>query len=137
MIRAHVLLCDYADVPPNNKLYISGAGISRVPVGFPTSLAILIYIPWDQTNTAMDYSLHLESADGSRQLHTASGEARNIEIGGQIEVGRPTGAPPGVPLEVPRAIRVPPLDLAPGRYMWRLTIAGETHDFWTASFALE
>lgn len=134
-MQAHVLLCDHAQVA-GNKLFISGAGISNVPIGSPTSVAVLIYVPWDQANTRIPYTLHLETSDGVKDLPSLEGPAVRMELGGQIEVGRPVGATPGIPLEVPVAINVPVLALAPGRYMWRLTIDGEHNELWTAGVNL-
>ena len=134
-MQAHVLLCDHAQVA-GNKLFISGAGISNIPVGVSTSLAVLIYVPWDQANTQIPYTLHLETSDGVTDLPSPDGSTARIELGGQIEVGRPPGAIPGIPLEVPVAIGVPPLALNPGRYMWRLTIEGFENELWTAGFNL-
>lgn len=135
MMRAVVLLCDHAQVA-DNKLFISGAGISRVSQNAPTSLALIIYVPWDQSNTQIPYSLHLETSDGVRDLPSQSGESLRIELAGAVEVGRPAGVTPGVPLEVPLGMGVAPIPLQPGRYMWRLTIGGVTHDSWTAAFEL-
>ena len=60
-MQAHVLLCDHAQVA-GNKLFISGAGISNIPVGVSTSLAVLIYVPWDQANTQIPYTLLLATS---------------------------------------------------------------------------
>jgi len=43
-----------------------------------------------------------------------------------MEVGRPAGVAKGSPLQLPLAINIPPLALAPGkRYVWEARIEGE------------
>lgn len=133
MMQAHVLLCDHAQVA-DGKLFISGAGISVIPRGIPTAIALLIHVPWDRANTQIPYTLHVENSDGSTDLVAEDDGPARIEISGQFEVGRPPGLTRGTSLDLPAAISVPPLDLSAGRYMWRLTIAGETNESWTASF---
>lgn len=134
-MQIHVLLCDHAQVA-SNKLFIAGAGISNVPIGSPTSIAVLIYVPWDLANKRIPYTLHLETSDGLKDLPSLEGEVAHLEVTGGIEVGRPVGAMPGIPLEVPVAINIPGLALSPGRYMWRFTIDGEQNELWTAGFTL-
>lgn len=133
--RAHVLLCDHAQVA-EGKLFINGAGISNVPVGVPTGVAILIYVPWDQTDREIDYLLQLETADGETELRRLDGNQGRFDISGRFEVHRPPHATHGSPLELPLAINVPPLDLVPGRYMWRLRLDGKYDEMWTAGFNL-
>ena len=42
---------------------------------------------------------------------------------------------PGTPLDVPFAMNLGPLMIAPGaRYEWRLTINGEEHEDWRLAF---
>lgn len=133
-MRAHVLLCDHAQVE-NNKLFISGAGISRLSMGAPMSLAVLIYVPWDLTNQRISARIDLEDADGRQVfLPTDDGNSTPLVVEHSFEVGRPVGVPAGADLEVPFALNAGPLRLHPGRYQWRLTINGEVSYNWTASF---
>ena len=50
-----------------------------------------------------------------------------VAFGGEFEVGRPRGLKPGTPLDFPVAVNSTPLPLEPGRYEWRLTIDGDSH----------
>ncbi len=51
-------------------------------------------------------------------------------------MGRPTGLTPGTSLDATVAINVGPLPLPPGgRYMWRLSIDGETRVDWQVAFS--
>lgn len=136
-MRTHVLLCDHAQIE-NNKLFISGAGISNIGPGSTTALAILIYIPWTETNRPVPYTVTLETEDGRTDLPSLLEDKPfvQIEMRGHVEVGRPSGAVVGAPLEAPIAIGIAPLPVQPGRYVWRLAIDNETHPDWTATFTI-
>ena len=59
-----------------------------------------------------------------------------IEVRGDFEVGRPPGVPMGASLDVPIAVNLPPLPVAPGnRYEWRLTVDGEAREGWGVAFS--
>ena len=134
-MKAHVLLCDHAQVEAG-KLFISGAGIANIPRGAATAVAILIFVPWNVTNREIPYVLTLVDDDGNSNLPTASGDSINIKIDGVIEVGRPPGATAGVPIEVPLAVNVGGIELMAGRYSWQLSIDGEVDEDWCANFRL-
>ena len=69
-------------------------------------------------------------------LETEAEGAQPVVIEGAFEVGRPPGIKPGVPIDVPLAINVGALPLAPGgRYEWRLSIDGESHEDWRLAFS--
>lgn len=60
------MLCDHAQVA-DGKLFINGGGISRffgpgLPPG--TSIALLLLVPWEQTNAPIELDLQLLTADG-------------------------------------------------------------------------
>ncbi len=58
-----------------------------------------------------------------------------LEGRGDFQVARPASAPEGTPADVAMAINLMPLQLAPGaRYIWRLTVDGESHEDWALSF---
>ncbi len=71
---AKVLLCDFAEVS-GGKLFITGAGISLLASGSPTApypvnicLAILVSIPWTETDTPHVMTVELVSeAAGAQQ----------------------------------------------------------------------
>jgi hypothetical protein len=71
---AKVMLCDFAEVS-GNKLFITGAGISLLASGattapFPVniSLAILVSIPWTETDSQHVLTIELVSeATGAQQ----------------------------------------------------------------------
>ena len=135
-IRVQVLLCDHAQVEAG-KLFVLGAGISTVGSGAPTSIGVLVYVPWDLTNSEIPYRLQLETQDGQTQLPLVDGLTASVELAGALTVGRPAGALEGVPIQVPIAFSFGPFqDLAAGRYVWRLSLSEETDADWTAAFNL-
>ena len=70
---AKVLLCDFAEVS-GGKLFITGAGISLVASSSPqppyqvnVCLAILVSIPWNETDTEHHLTIELVSEAGGAQ----------------------------------------------------------------------
>src|SRR5215213_820082 len=113
------------------KLYILGGGWNvsgRAPFG----IALLIEVPWTEANRGHRWELHLQTEDG--EAVSPPGSIEPVMVGGDFEVGRPAGVPPGTPFNVPVAINSGPLPLDPGRYSWRLMIDGESDEDWYLSF---
>ena len=132
-----MLLADYA-VVSDGKLTIVGGGWSQTgPEPAPFGNALLIQVPWDQSNTVHAFAVQLLDADGEPVvLETDDDEDQPVAFGGDFEVGRPPGLKPGTPLDFPVAMNSTPLPLEPGRYEWRLTIDGESHQDWTLAFTV-
>ena len=129
-MKLTMLLADAAQVA-EGKLYILGGGWSMTgPPEVPSAIAIKIEVPWDQANRQHHFLLELFDADG--QTVKMGNDA--VRIQGQFETGRPAGLAPGTPLDVPLAISIGPLSLAPGRYAWRCSVDGETHEDWEIYF---
>jgi hypothetical protein len=134
-MRVTMLLADSVQAV-GGKLYILGGGWSITGPPTPCGIAILIEVPWDQTNQKHPWKLELLDSDGQPVLvETPVGEQRLV-FEGEVEVGRPPGLRPGTPIAVPLAINLQPIPLAPGtRFEWRFTIDGETDDNWRLTFA--
>ena len=131
-MRAWMMLADAVQAV-EGKLYILGGGwivSGRAPFG----IALLIEVPWTQANRGHRWQLSLETEDGQPVPFPESGSIEPVVVGGDFEVGRPAGVPPGSPFNVPVAINSGPMPLAPGRYTWRLVIDGETDEDWYLSF---
>jgi hypothetical protein len=122
------------------KLYILGGGWSVTgPEPTPMALAIKIGVPWDQANRRHQFKIMLLGEDGERPqiLEPATGQpqAVDFEFGGDLEVGRPPGLPPGTEIDAAMAVTLAPIPLIPGRgYVWRLEINGESKDHWQLAF---
>lgn len=130
------MLCDHA-VVAEGKLYVNGGGWTFTgPAPSPSAIAILIDVPWNQTNQKVAFALRLNGADGEPVMQPGPMGNMPIEVGGEFEVGRPVGLAQGTPITVPLAINIPPLLLTPGqRFSWDLTIDGESHQDWHLAFS--
>lgn len=116
-----LLLCDFAEVL-NGKIYIMGAGWDRVMGGMPinAALAILIQVPWEQTNQRHSIAMRLVTEDGAPVVVNDE----PVVGGGEFEIGRPPGSTPGATSAVPLASRFPTVVFAPGRYRVEIEIDG-------------
>jgi hypothetical protein len=132
-----MMLCDHAQVA-EGKLFISGGGWSVTgPLPSPSALALKIEVPWDQANTPIKFALELVDQDGKPVQQQGPLGLQPLRLEGQVEVGRPPGLMPGTPLDVPLAIGVGALPLAPGgRFTWRLELNGRTEESWQLSFSV-
>ncbi len=131
-----MMLADHAQAA-EGKLNIIGGGWNVTgPEPGPFAIAILFEVPWDRANEEHRFLLELVDQDGVAVLvETVDGEAP-LTIEGQFEVGRPPGLKPGTSLAFPLALNMGPQPLAPGgRYEWRLTVDGESHEDWRLVFA--
>ncbi len=132
-----MLLCDAAEAI-NGKLYILGGGWSVTgPAPAPSSLAIRVEVPWTDANRRIPVRVELVTQDGDPvTIDDPLGNAQPIMASLEMEVGRPAGVIPGTPLDATVAFGIPPLPLATGsRYVWRLTIDGESKPHWQAAFS--
>jgi hypothetical protein len=133
--RVTMMLCDHAQVA-EGKLYISGGGwsVTTTPTR-PSSVAVLLQVPWTQANRKIDIKLRLVGSDGEPVTQpNATGQTAPVEIAGNFEVGRPAGLPEGTLLDAPLAITIPPLLLQEGRYVWELWLDGENREDWQVAF---
>lgn len=130
-----MLLCD-AVQEANGKLFILGGGwtyIGPAPEVGPMGIAIMMEVPWADANKKHRFQLTLCDAD--MKPVPVGPEGQTVILGGEVEVGRPAGAPAGNPFTVPLAINVGPLPLPGGaRYLWILEVDGETHADWQLGF---
>jgi hypothetical protein len=135
-MKATMLLADYA-VVSDGKLTIVGGGWSQTgPEAAPFGIALLIQVPWDQSNTPHSFTVELLDADGVPVVLEGPEDEQAVAFGGEFEVGRPPGLKPGTPLDFPVAMNSTPLPLEPGRYEWRLTIDGQARQDWSLPFTV-
>lgn len=130
-----MLLADAAQVV-DNKLYILGGGWSITgPDPTPSAIAIKIDVPWDAAGRPHRWDLALLDEDGVPVFLGSGEQAQSLVISNEFQVERPEGLPPGTPLELSMAINLAPLPLPEGRrYVWQLTIDGQSHEDWQAAF---
>lgn len=132
-MKVTLLLCDAAQAI-EGKLYMLGAGWNVTgPQPSPFAIALLFGVPWEQTDRSHHFDLRLVDEDG--QPIVLPGTTEPMVVGGDFEVKRPTGVRPGSVLPMPFAISFAPLPLPAGRrYVWELTVDGESDETWVAPF---
>ena len=85
-----LILADSAEVI-GNKLYLLGGGWDRItinkefPVPHPMAVALSFKIPWNETNESHKFGVAILTEEG----------AQIAQFGGDLEIGRPPGIPPG------------------------------------------
>jgi len=119
----HLVVCDYAEVI-NGKLYMQGAGWSRIVANQPFAIAVALFwrIPWGKANQKQSVTIRLMTEDGDPFLDPGGNPVR---ADGEIEVGRPTGLREGSPLDAPLAVRLGPMLFPPGGYRFELEVNGQ------------
>lgn len=96
------MICDYARVA-DGKLDIIGGGwaylwAAEEPAMWAIFLAVNLSVPWARTNQDLEITARLLTEDHEPVLNDAD-EA--VQGGGNLRVGRPPTARPGVSLVVP------------------------------------
>jgi hypothetical protein len=137
MLKVTMLLCDHADVA-NGKLYINGGGWTITgPAPRPAAIALDIKVPWDEREDKHEFVLDLLDTDGQPVLGpTPQQGLQPIRAEVEFQLHGPFDVKPGVPLDAPLAIPLPPIPLAPGsRFEWRLTVNRHTEEDWTLPFS--
>lgn len=134
-VEFKVILCQSAVVDSAiGTLHMLGAGWSVT--GTPTSaqaVALLIKVPWDRANQQLHIKVELVTEDGAVVSLPGPAGAQQIVAQADLEVGRPPGVAAGTPLDAAMALNFMPMPLQPGRYQWRVDIAGTQQ---TESFAV-
>ena len=131
-----MLLCDAAQIA-DGKLYILGGGWSVTgPQPMPSAVAFKLEVDWHELSQPHHWELFLEDADGRPVVIEMPDGPQPVEMRGDFTVGQPVGVTEGSPVDVPMAVNLGPLQLAPGsRYTWRLVVDGESLPGADVSFA--
>jgi hypothetical protein len=134
-MRVTMMLADHAQVS-DGKLFISGGGWSSAGPGpIPCGIVLLFHVPWQQTNERTMFTLRLLDEDGQPVPGSGTPGEPPVEVGGQIEAGRPAGLAPGTEINVPVAFNTV-LQLPPARrFSWVLEVDGHTEESWRLPFA--
>lgn len=116
-----MLLCDYAE-ELGGKLYIMGGGWSRLftpnqPGNM--ALAIKMLVPWNEANRPHNIGVRLVTQD---QEPVQDVQGQDVQLIGQMEVGRPPGIRPGSRIDAALALRFQGLSLDIGVYKWEFLV---------------
>ena len=126
-MEAQLILADAAQAV-GGKVSMLGAGwsVTGTPTA-PQAVVGLIKVPWDRANEQLPMHLQLVDADGRPVLLPGPDGSLDqlVQFHATIEVGRPPGLTPGTPIDSSFTMNVQPLPLTPGRYTWRLDLAGD------------
>ncbi len=135
-MNATLFLADAAQVTPDGKLHALGIGWSQTssPISAPSAVGFILHVPWDETNRKIRWTLDLYDADQKPVIiPIGPDQFRPLHVENEIEVGRPAGIKPGASLNVPFAVNVSPLQLAPDKtYVWVLKVGSQE---WRVAFA--
>lgn len=131
-----MILCDHATTA-EGKIFINGGAWDQIgPQPQPYSIAMIIKVPWDQTNQECTLHLALMTEDGIPVAvsNEPGAEPVPLRMEAVFEIGRPAGAKKGQEFTVPLAVGIAPQPLAPGRYRWELSLNGDHEEDWEVSF---
>ncbi len=114
-----VLLGDFAQAS-NGKLTVVGAGWNiwntpRYPNVLPFGLGIGFLVPWQETNRKHKFTFRIAASEGDMLA----------EGGGEFEIGRKTGIPPGMMQRVVIGLHGQVEVKSPGTYEILVTCAGQ------------
>ena len=136
-MEVDAFLADDAETA-GGKIYALGIGwntlhASTFPIVHPRmTLALVVSVPYTETNEPHRLSVHLEDADGSRVRIDPGGAGRGSEEGAVLElsvdlnVGRPAQLAAGDEQLVPIAMRMDGLYFErPNRYVWVISVDGQ------------
>ena len=135
-MKVTMMLADSAQVA-GGKLYILGGGWSITgPLPCPSAIAVIVSVPWNETNRKHRVKVELVDADYRPVLLPTSDGSAPLVISGDFEVGRPPGILPGSTIEVPFAFNIGAIPLQPDkRYVWKLMIDDKGDDNWQVVFS--
>ena len=135
-MRFWPLLADHAQAL-GGKLYVMGAGWNVTgPAPAPMALAGILELDWDEANESKALRIELLTEDGRPvAVPTPTGD-RPVVIETTVEVGRPVGTRRGSLFNIPIAINIGLMPIAPGGgYVWQFWIGGETQNDWRLPFS--
>ncbi len=134
-MKVTMMLADAAQVY-DGKLSVLGAGWTHSgPGAVSMAIAMLIDVPWEDTNVDHKWEIKLIDTDNNPVLVPTHEGKKPCALGGGFKVGRPPDHPPGAPITIPIALNMGLLPIPPGkRYIWQLWINGETSSDWHLAF---
>jgi hypothetical protein len=126
MMRASIMLADFAETDPSGKVHVLGAGWSVTgPQTGPQAVVGFIQASAEQAGGLIPFILRLTDRTGEVvEVHGPAGMQR-MEINGQVEMREPDGWNESADLNVVFAINVA-VPLPQGQpYTWSLEVDGK------------
>jgi hypothetical protein len=126
MMRASIVLADFAETDPGGKVHILGAGWSVTgPQPGPQAVVGFIQVPPEQAGVAILFTLRLTDQEGEVVEVQGPAGMQRMEASGQVEMREPEGWGGSTDLNAAFAINVM-LPLSPGQpYTWSLEVDGK------------
>jgi len=134
MIRASIILADFAESDPGGKVHILGAGWSATgPQPSPQAVVGFLQVPPEEAGTAIAFTLRLTDRAGDLVEVQGPTGAVPLELSGQVEIRRPEEWDEAAEISAAFSVSVTLLPLPQGQsYTWSLEVDGK--ELATASF---
>lgn len=133
MIRAHVVLADFAEADASGKVHLLGGGWTVTRAGASThAVVVFLKVPADHFGRPIPVTLRLVSKSGEVVEQPGPGGLQRLEITGQIELQEPLDWDQAVDLDAVFPVNFGALALQAGSYRWAVEIDGKeaaTTDF--------
>ena len=125
-MKVTLFLADAAQADAAGKVSALGLGWNRCSTPTPPlSLVILLDIAWDESNRPHKLKIELLTTDAEPVMVPGPVGPQPISFEAVAEAGRPAGLIRGSDLRMPMTLGITGgLELAPGRYEWRVTVEG-------------
>jgi hypothetical protein len=127
MIRAHLVLADFAETDSSGKVHLLGGGWTALRGGAgPHAVVAFLKVPTDQADKAITVTLRLVSKESRMVVEQLGpGGIQRLEITGQVVLNIPPDWDQSVDLDAIFAINLGPLLLSAGTYTWVAEIDGK------------
>lgn len=128
MIRAWIVVADFAESDPGGKVHVLGAGWSVTgPQPGPQAIVGFVQVPPERAGAPVPFVLRLVDSAGQPVEVQGPEGMQPLELGGQVEMQEPEGWDGSTELNAAFAVNVV-LPLSPGEtYTWYLDIDGKEH----------
>jgi hypothetical protein len=136
-VEVAFILCDAAQVSPDGKVHILGAGWRLCgPVLAPHAVVAIVTMESHEQGIEHEFLLELVDADGRAVTVPTPQGPMTIRAEGQIGAESGPEAPDGAVADIPFVVPVGPgLPLQPGAtYVWQLWLDGNTREDWRCTF---
>jgi hypothetical protein len=126
MMRASIVLADFAETDPSGKVHILGAGWSATgPQLGPQAVVAFIQVPAEHGGGTISFTLRLADLLGNVVEVLGPAGMQPMELGGQVELREPEEWDRASDLNAAFSVNVM-LPLPPGHsYTWSLEIDGK------------